>query len=312
MLFKQLKKLYFSFYDFFKSVKSGVEVLRRESNEQKILTANILTLLNQKRTEIILADIQQAEFKVFSEWKDDGIIQFLAGYINFPHKTFIEFGVEDYTEANTRFLLVNNNWSGLIMDGSAAHMEKVRREKIYWRYELTAVAAFITAENINGLISAHGFQPEVGILHIDLDGNDYFVWKAIHCISPVLVIVEYNSIFGYEKPWTIPYDAAFDRMEKHYSKLYFGSSLLSLCDLAEERGYIFIGCNSNGNNAYFIKKEYAAGLKPLTAATGYIMSRFRESQSREGYPTLLQGDARLAELTGMPVFNTRTHLTELI
>ena len=150
------------------------------------------------------------------------------------------------------------------------------------------------------------------MLHIDLDGNDYWIWKEINVIQPIIVIIEYNSVFGYDNPWTIPYDSKFFRTEKHYSNLYWGSSLLSLCDLATEKGYIFIGSNSAGNNAYFIRKDMANGFRSLTAKEGYMSSKYRESRDIQNQLTYLSGLDRLKILKGLEVFNTRIEKIEII
>jgi len=294
------------------SIFSEMHILRKESTAQLFLQANILAKFNKVNTNEIIHNIQLSEFKVFSQWGDDGIIQFLVDYLDIPGKIFIEFGVENYTEANTKFLLMNNNWTGLIMDGSVSNMESVRREEIYWKYQLTAKRAFITRENINDLIKQNNIEGEIGLLHIDIDGNDYWVWKAITNISPIIVIVEYNSVWGKDKPWTIPYKADFNRSVAHYSNLYFGSSIVSLCDLAEEKGYFFVGCNSNGNNAYFVRKDKIKGLDPIDANKGYVLSKFRESRDQNGTLNYLDGDMRLKEMQGLKVFNTRTEKIEYI
>ncbi len=95
------------------------------------------------------------EYQVFSQWGEDGIIQWLIRHIPIKEKRFIEFGVENYTESNTRYLLAGNNWSGLVIDGSEENIRYVKRDSLYWRHNLKAVAAFITAENINELIQEH-------------------------------------------------------------------------------------------------------------------------------------------------------------
>lgn len=294
-------------------MESKIEKQGREIGNAKINTGKILSAINfSDKREIILKNIQESEFQVFSQWGDDGMIDFLVNYLDIETKTFVEFGVENYTECNTRFLLVNKNWSGLIMDGSEANMSSVKNEDISWRYDLKAVATFITAENINGLLKEHGYAGELGLLHIDIDGNDYWVWKVIDVANPVIVIVEYNSIFGNEKPWTTPYDAAFVRGNAHYSNLYYGSSLVSLCDLAEEKGYYFIGCNSNGNNAYFVRKDKVKELSIKNPKDNYVSSKFAESRDKNGSLTFLRGDARLNLLKGLEVFNTRTNKIEII
>lgn len=187
---------------------------------------------------------------------DDGIIQYLINYLEIENKIFVEFGVEDYLESNTRFLLINDNWSGLVIDGSKINIAKIKKDEIYWKHDLKVKSAFITAENINQLIEEEGIKGQIGLLHIDIDGNDYWVWKALEVVVPKIMIVEYNSKFGCEKAITIPYKEDFVWTKAHYSNLYFGASILAFCDLADEKGYSFIGSNSAGNNAYFVKNEF--------------------------------------------------------
>ncbi len=284
--------------------------LQRDIWENRILTAKVY--IEEIRKKGIVNNLSEVEFKVFSQWGDDGIIQYLLQHIEFPHKTFIEFGVENYTEANTRFLLINNNWSGLIMDGSDKNMAYVQRDPISWRHDLQFKTIFITAENINQLIQDSGFEKEVGILHIDIDGNDYFVWKKVDAISPVVVIMEYNSVFGIDKPISSVYDPAFYRTTHHFSNLLYGSSLLSLMDLAKEKGYTFIGCNSAGNNAYFVRNDKIGNLKPKTIEEGFVDSKFAESRNRDGSLSYLRGSKRLQSLKGNKVFNTRTNQIEIL
>jgi hypothetical protein len=264
-------------------------------------------LLNENKN---IKFLREAEFKVFSQWGDDGIIQYLINYLDIVNKIFIEFGVEDYLESNTRFLLINNNWSGLVMDGSETNVSKIKKDEIYWKHDLIAKSAFITAENINQLIDEEGIKGSIGLLHIDIDGNDYWIWKVLKVVDPIIMIVEYNSVFGYERAITIPYKSDFVRTSAHFSNLYAGSSILSLCDLAEDKGYAFIGCNSAGNNAYFIKNEFLKDLKPLTAKEGYVESKFRESRDADGELNYLRNENRLGSIIGMPVYNTRSNKIE--
>lgn len=128
----------------------------------------------------------------------------------------------------------------------------------------------------------------------------------------MIVIVEYNSVFGRDNAWTVPYRADFYRTDAHHSNLYFGSSLLSLCDLAVEKGYTFIGCNTHGNNAYFVRNDKMKGLQPVDEQKGYVLSQFRESRDKHGNLNYLNGDNRLKEIKGLPVFNTRTDKAENI
>jgi len=135
---------------------------------------------------------------------------------------------------------MNNNWKGLIFDGSEQNIKQIKQNSFFWKYDLTACQAFITAENISPHIE-NNFIGEIGILSIDIDGNDYWVWKAIDGVEPDIVIVEYNSVFAKERAITIPYDPQFNRTLAHYSNLYFGASLKALNSLVYEKGYFLAG-----------------------------------------------------------------------
>lgn len=267
---------------------------------------------NRERKEKILENIQNAEFKVFSQFGDDGIIQFLVDYLDIKEKTFIEFGVEDYLESNTRFLMMNNNWEGMVMDGSEENIGKIIKTGYYWKHNLLAKKLFVEQENINEFIKENGFSGKIGLLHIDIDGNDYWIWKKINVIEPAIVIIEYNSVFDREKPWVIPYDKDFYRTKAHSTNLFWGSSITSLCDLAEKKGYVFIGTNSAGNNAYFVKKGREKELKSLSSHAGYTESKYRESRNAEGKLTFIAGADRLKAIKGCEVYNTRTNKLEKI
>lgn len=259
--------------------------------------------------------IYDYEFKVFSQWGDDGIIQFLIRRLNISNKTFIEFGIEDYSESNTRFLLMNNNWSGYVLDGSGDNINKLKKTDYFWKYDLRAESAFISKENINDLMSKTGFE-DIGLLHIDLDGNDYWILNEIDLtdIRPTILIMEYNSVFGKERAITVPYNPDFYRTNVHYSNLYWGASLKSLVSLAQNKGYGFIGCNTNGNNAYFIREDRIGNSKltKLTIEQGYIESRFRESRNKNYELSFLRGAERYQTIKGLPVFDTeKNYLVEL-
>jgi len=278
--------------------------------EQQLLMFGRLlseTVKSKKR----ITSLSEVEFKIFSEWGDDGIIQWLVNNLEFPNKTFIEFGVANYQESNTRFLMMNNNWSGLVMDGSEKNIAQIINAEYFWNYTLSAKFVFIDTANINNLLSSSELGKEVGILHIDLDGNDYWIWKEIKVISPIVVILEYNSVFGIDRAITIPYDKTFYRTNAHYSNLYFGASLRALNQLSEEKGYSFIGCNSAGNNAYFVRKDKLNGNVAQTSLErGFVVYKFRESINRKGKLTYLTGRDRLQAIRGMPVYNVETDQIE--
>jgi hypothetical protein len=277
---------------------------------QKILTGKLLALEHAKKESI--SSFEEVEFSVFSQVGDDGILQWLVKHIPFPEhaKSFVEFGVENYTEATTRFLLVNNNWRGMVMDGSEQNVSYIRNDMITWMYDLTPVCSFITAENINTLLETHGFSGEIGILHIDIDGNDYWVWKAITVANPIMVIVEYNSAFGDERAITVPYQPDFVASDAHYSRIVFGASVPAFEHLAKEKGYELIGCNSNGNNAYFIRNDYAKYISGKIENKSYVKTKFRQNRNEGGQLTKKSDHVMIKTFKHVNVYNVLTNSIE--
>ncbi len=255
------------------------------------------------------ADFRDAEFRVYSQWGEDGIIQHLIRRIPGIDPSFVEFGVEDYRESNTRFLLVNNNWRGLILDAAAAQLDTVRKSKMYWQQSLTAVTAFITRDNINQLISEAGFRGELGILSVDIDGNDYWVWKAIDCVRPAIVVAEYNAVLGCDLPLTIPYDPSFDRTTAHFSHIYYGASLTALHALGEQKGYALVASNSAGNNAFFVRRDLIGSWKPAAPADVFVTPRFREARNPDGSLGFLDLRAARELIQDLPLVNVATGQT---
>ncbi len=264
---------------------------------QCLAHAHVNRLKSRIRT---LADV---EFSGFSQWGEDGILDWLVERLPGIPETFIEFGVEDYRESNTRLLLWLRNWRGLVIDGSTAHIENIRRQEVSWRFDLSAICAFIDRDNINNLILTGEFGAEVGILSIDIDGNDYWVWQSIDIIKPTIVVCEYNAVFGDLRRITTPYRADFQRTRAHYSNLYFGTSLQALIDLGSKKGYTFVGTNSNGCNAFFVRDDRAPEILGALEEVSSCGSRFRESRGRSGHLTFLRGVNRVDPIRDMPVFD---------
>jgi hypothetical protein len=251
--------------------------------------------------------LHEAEFRVFSQWGEDGIIQFLSRHIPIENKTFVEFGVQDYLESNTRFLVVKDNWSGLVIDGSAENIGKIRRSEIYWRHHIQAACAFITRENINDIIRSAGISGDIGLLSIDIDGNDYWVWQAIDVVKPRIVVTEYNSRFGADRAVSVPYDSQFVRSRAHCSMIYYGASLAALARLGETKGYVLVGCNSAGNNAFFVRKDIQpASLPGLSAREAYVRASFRESRDSSGNLNFLSPEDERKILDSLPLVDLRS------
>ena len=183
------------------------------------------------------------ERREFSQNGEDGIIHAIFAMIGLTNRFGVEFGVEDGMESNMRYLLTRKGWTGLQMDGHDNPPETgVKKE-------------FITAENIEELFAKYGVPAEFDLLSIDIDGNDYWIWKAITRYSPRVVIVEYNAHIPPGESKTIPYqpDFQWDKTD------YYGASLAALNKLGEEKGYTLVCTDPHGVNAFFVRTDLVPG-----------------------------------------------------
>jgi hypothetical protein len=256
-------------------------------------------------------DFAAAEFKVSSQWGEDGIIAHVLHHVTITNPVFVEFGVQDYTESNTRFLLRDKNWSGIVLDGSASNIALIRADPIYWRYNLKAETAFITRENIDQLLQAQGLGGDIGLLSVDIDGNDYWVFEAISLISARILICEYNALYGPDAAVAVPYEPAFERTKAHYSKMYWGCSLAAWTHVANAKGYALVGCNSNGNNAVFVRRDCLGALPERTPKQAFRAAKFRESADATGALSFLLPHEAARLIAHLPLIEVSTarHVT---
>jgi hypothetical protein len=207
-------------------------------------------------------------YKVYSQNDEDGIIAEIFRRIGAPGRTFVEFGVETGVECNTAKLLVEG-WRGLWIESNAASAAAIRHEfaPFIANRQLVFQESRVTAENINALIGQGGFSGETDLLSIDIDGNDYWLWKAIDAIDPRVVVIEYNATLRPPMALVVPYraDAQWDG-SNHY-----GASLEALARLAAAKNYRLVGCSIAGVNAFFVRADLCTDrfLEPATAQEHY-------------------------------------------
>lgn len=289
-------------------LRDWVQGTEQHERGRELVGAMLARQVAQVRRPASLAEV---EFRVHSQFGDDGILQWLVARLPSLPKRFVEFGVEDYTEANTRFLMVNNGWRGLVMDGSQENMARLRRRPWFWRHDLEARTCFVTRDNVDAEIASWARGEPIGLLHIDVDGNDYWLWEAVHSIAPGIVVMEYNAVLGADRAITIPYQADFRRLAAHHSGQYFGASLAALTHLANAKGYALVGSNSAGNNAYFVRRELLdEDVREVSVAQAYAPPTFRESRDASGRLDYLDLAGRQAAIRGLPVQDVATGRTE--
>ena len=277
--------------------------------DQRLDETNVLqgSLLSEIQLQKPAGPLNDFEFKVFSQWGEDGIIQYLTRRIPIENRTFIEFGVADFFESNCRFLLAKDNWQGYVIDGSETNIARLQASYFYWQRPLTAKAAFIDAENVAQLLDESGFDKDLGILSVDVDGVDYFLLERLVEWRARIIIVEYNALFGSERAVTIPYDASFTRSKAHSSNLYFGASLRAFERLLSGRGYALVGVNSVGSNAFFVRRDLLdAGVKQVSVQACFRESTFREGRDESGRLLNIPASAAFKHVARLPLMDTES------
>ena len=260
-------------------------VFNEEMQKELILKAKLLSNQNLKLKRI--KDLSEVEFQVYSQWGEDGIIDWLVNKFPEIPKSFLEIGTENYKESNTRFLLVNKNWDGFIIEADKNSVKDIKSQRVYWRHNLTIENQFVDQNNINTIIKRINIPKKLGLLSLDIDGIDYWVLKKLSVLEPSIVICEYNSLFGQKKAITVPYKKNYIRSNEHYSNLFYGASIKAFIDLLKKRNYFFIGTNSAGNNAFFVNQNIWKKAKKLIYEKKIFISKFRESRNLKGELTFL-------------------------
>jgi hypothetical protein len=207
------------------------------------------------------------EFQVFSQNGEDGILLWLLAQTGAPVKTFVEIGIEDGLECNTALLAFVLGWDGLMVDADArgvAAAQRLAGRMLRGRSNRVEIRqAFVTRETVNALAGG----ADLGVLSIDVDGMDYWLWKAVEDAAPNVVIVEYNASLGPDDPISVPYQAGFSAAEAHPSGYYHGASLAALEKLGREKRYSLVAVDAAGVNAFFARDAVRPETLPARRAT---------------------------------------------
>lgn len=238
-----------------------------------------LQVLNHWHTEMAKPRYADARrllrygYKIYSQNDEDGIIEEIFRRIGVAGRNFVEFGVQNGFECNTAKLLVDG-WHGLWIEAEPRFIQKmqIHFKDFLANGSLALMEKRVTAENINALLEQKGITGEVDILCIDIDYNDFWVWKAIDIVRPRVVVIEYNSSLRPPLSLVVPYDP-----NRHWGGgNYFGASLSALVKLGSIKGYRIVGCCFAGVNAFFVREDICGDrfVEPATAEEHYEPERY--------------------------------------
>ena len=211
----------------------------------------------------LLPNISSTGFKCFSQFEEDGKLLFLFSLLGTDQKTFVEFGSDDGINSNSANLYFNHEFNGVFLDGNSKAIERGRyffnKHRNLTGEPPVFVESMITAENINELIKSGGLEGEIGLLSIDIDGNDYWVWKSIDVVNPQVVIIETHNEFGLNDI-IVPYDPEYLYPGKHPD--YHGASPIAMTKLAKHKGYRLVGSNDLGFNFIYLRNDLLTDMIP--------------------------------------------------
>ena len=197
-------------------------------------------------------DLRSAEKDVFSQSGEDGVIQKIFEIIEPGPRFAVEFGAHDgITMSNVRNLVVNQGWSTYQIEGDPERAAQLA--EAYRDYPTTTTEqAWVWPGNIEILFEEAGVPKDLDLLVIDIDSNDYYVWRAIHDFEPKVVMIETNRWFAPPQKMVIDYHP----MNYWDGTYYVGASLQSMYELAKKKGYELVHQMTKGPNTFWVKKEY--------------------------------------------------------
>jgi hypothetical protein len=185
-------------------------------------------------------DLSSYETSLYSQNGEDGILSKIFQLIEPTSRYCVEFGAgEGVTNSNT-YLLRKQEWSCLLLD------------RMHENSNINLYKEFITAENITTLFDKYSVPHDLDLLSIDINYNDFYVWKALdQKFKPAVVLIEYNATHLPNEDKVVKYQFSFcgDGTD------YFGASILALYNLGRSKGYSLVYAESAGINLFFIRDD---------------------------------------------------------
>jgi len=212
-----------------------------------------------------LPKFADVEFRCHSQNGEDGILLYIFSLIGTTNRKVVEICSGDGIECNAANLIINHGWQGLLFDGSEEHIERGR--SFYAQAPTTRlspptfVEAWITADNIEELVTGYGFGGSIDLLSIDVDGNDYWILKALVGVKPNVVVLEFSAFCGPERAVSMAYNPDY-RLDVTKQPYRCGASIAAFTRLLEARGYRLVGVQSLGFNAFFVRNGLGDDVLP--------------------------------------------------
>jgi hypothetical protein len=234
---------------------------RVDKGTQILLALKYKELVHNKLPLPSFADVG---FRAFSQFDEDGILLYIFSLIGMTTRKAVEICAGLGFECIGANLIINHGFHALLFDGNIENI------KLMWRFftkrsdtqisQPLCAHAWIESDSVDEQIRSRGYVGEIDLLAIDMDGIDYWILKAIQCVHPRVVVVEYHSGWLADEPMTVPDIKGFTYSEE--KPAFCSASLAAYNKLLTGRGYRLVGCNSNRLNAFFVRNGLGDDLLP--------------------------------------------------
>lgn len=269
-------------------IRKLINYLRDSRDRQRINIALAKGGAMMNARNINLKEPASWEFSGFSQNGEDGIIDILRSQLLISNRYFIEIGSADGIENNSAWMVVAERYSGLMVEGDPNLVERAKKMVVGYSIGAECYNMFITKEKVQELKTL-SFHENPDVFSLDIDGNDYYIAKAIfdNGFRPKIFVVEYNAVYGAERSVTIEYSEDFYFRTAHVSQLYYGVSIRGWRNFFESHGYHFVTVDRNGVNGFFVDpeffdKKFLNAINPLEFAENlYQFTKFRMPNEKQ-------------------------------
>ena len=306
-------------YDSYVNLKTKIykrirEFLRRaltvEPVNQKI-NIGLLTSHAMSARKHSMKDLWDAEFRVFSQFGEDGIVDLLLDELQISKPRIMEIGAGDFSECNSRFALHKRNCSAYLVDMREDLQRGLQESEIRWKASVAVEIAKIDEKNIKDIESrASKFLKYIDVISLDIDGVDFWIAQHINWNGIKIAIVEYNPVFGAKLAVSVPKETFSSRFEHHYSGLVYGASLLAWIEFFASKDMRFVGTNRAGNNAFFVPSSLAGNLPfrlpDISQLDAYVDWQIRDSRNQDQTLSSLSLEQARNLISGVELINTQT------
>ena len=293
------------------------DLILKRYQRKKIYMLGLSHVLSMRNNYSKIKLLKDVDYKIFSQNGEDGILDYLISSLKLDSPKFLEIGVGDFTECNTRFIFERCASKGTIIDCMNNLEENVKKNLDLWKGDLKIINEKINTDNFYDLVLSSKCLVDLDIFSIDIDGIDYWIINELPKNFSKIAVLEYNPLFGSELEVTVPNLIDFERTKYHYSNLCFGMSLKAAVKLMQKKNFYFVGTNIFKNNAFFIsnkfdKNKFFKNLK-IEKIKNSVKSNFRESRDIYGnlnYLDRIKGlneilECKLVDLTSKKKKNSK-------